>query len=60
VGKAREAYAQSSHGPGRTPAWQAREEAAAAALAEVEVMREADGAYRIPELRSRGVSARWR
>jgi len=36
VRKAREAYAQVSHGPGRPPAWQAREEAAAGALAEAE------------------------
>jgi hypothetical protein len=36
VRKAREAYAQASHGPGRPPAWQAREEAAAGALAEAE------------------------
>ena len=36
VKKAREAYAQASHDPGRPPAWQARQEAAAGALAEAE------------------------
>jgi DNA-binding XRE family transcriptional regulator len=34
--KARDAYRQASHGPGRPPAWQAREEAAARALAEAQ------------------------
>ena len=36
VKKAREAYEQASHGPGRPPAWQAREEAATRAVAEAE------------------------
>jgi hypothetical protein len=36
VRKAREAYAQATHGPGRPPAWQAREDAAALALAAAE------------------------